>query len=133
MANTPTKTAAVVDNVQPIVAMPLGTSGASPTNATTTAYAASLVVKATAGVIYAISGYNAKVSAQWVQIHDAASLPSDTAVPKVLIYVAASSSFSMILNAYGRAFTTGIVVCNSSTGPTKTIGAADCWFDVQYV
>ena len=33
----------------------------------------------------------------------------------------------------GRAFQAGIVVCNSTTAVTLTIGAADTWFDVQYV
>ena len=133
MANTPSKTAAVVDNVQPVVVMPIGAASGAPSNATTTAYAASLVAKATAGVLYGLTGHNSKGSAQFIQLHDAASLPADAAVPKVVFSVAASTSFFVDFAEFGRAFTVGIVVCNSSTGPTKTIGSADCWFDVQYV
>lgn len=105
----------------------------APVNATTTANAASLVVKATAGLLYGLTGYNAKTSAQFIQIHDAASLPADTAVPKVVFSVPASSNFSLDYGEYAKSFTTGIVICNSSTEATKTIGSADCWFDVQYV
>ena len=101
-------------------------------NASTTAYAASLVVKASAGTLFGISGYNSLASTQFIQIHDAAALPSDNAVPKVVISVPASSNFSIDFGIYGRAFGTGIVVCNSTTGPTKTIGASNIWVDAQY-
>ena len=101
-------------------------------NRTTTAYAASLVVSVTPKTRLAgLSGYNSLASTQFIQIHDAASLPADTAVPKIVFEVAASSKFAIDYGPNGRTFDTGIVVCNSSTGPTKTIGAADCWFDVQ--
>lgn len=103
-----------------------------PSNATTTAYASSLVVKASAGALYSITGYNSKTSAQWIQIHNAEALPADAAVPVIIFKVPGDSNFAFDLNPYGRYFATGIVVCNSTTGPTKTIGAADCWFDVQY-
>jgi len=107
--------------------------GSATSSATTTAYAASIVVKSTPGTLYGLSGYNSKGSAQFIQIHDAASLPADTAVPKVVIADAASSSFSIDFGAIGRYFGVGIVVCNSSTGPTKTIGSADIWVDAQYL
>ena len=100
-------------------------------NATTAAYAASLVIKAEPGVLHNLTGYNAKTSAQFIQIHDAASLPADNAVPAMIITVPASSNFSFQLPVLGRQFANGVVVCNSSTGPTKTIGSADCWFDAQ--
>lgn len=124
LASIDSKTPTLVNGAQPV-------SFSAPTNATTTAYAASLVVKASAGILYGLSGFNSKTSSQFIQIHDSATLPAENAVPKVLVQVAASSAFSLDFGTRGRSFASGIVVCNSSTGPTKTIGSADCWFDGQ--
>jgi hypothetical protein len=100
-------------------------------NANTTAYAASLVVKNAPGICWEVRGYNSGASAQWIQLHDASSLPADTAAPEDIIYVAAASNFS-VTYPKGKVFATGITVCNSSTGPTKTIGSADCWISAEY-
>ena len=101
-------------------------------DATTTALATSLVVKAGAGTLYGLTGHSNRSSSQFIQIHDAAALPADTAVPIIVFQVPATSSFSLDFNV-GREFQTGIVISNSSTAATKTIGSADCWFDVQYI
>lgn len=103
-----------------------------PSEAHTTALAASLVVKASEGTLLTVNGYNSKGSAQFIQVHNAAALPSDTAVPIIVFTAAASSNFSYTLDNAGQTFSTGIVVCNSSTAATKTIGSADCWFNVRY-
>lgn len=107
-------------------------TGNAPSNATTTAYAASLVAKASAGTLWGIGGFNSG-PAQFLQLHDAATLPANGAVPVgPLIFVAAASNFSIDFGTYGMAFATGIVISNSTTGPTKTIGAADCWISARY-
>lgn len=96
------------------------------------AYVASLVVSVTPKTrLCGLSGYNSLGSIQYIQIHDAASLPADASVPVIRFEVAASSKFAMDFNSNPRVFDTGIVICNSSTPLTKTIGAADCTFDVQ--
>lgn len=101
-------------------------------NATTTAYTNNLVVKASQGTLHCLTGYNAGNVDQFIQIHDAKALPADGAVPKIIFAVFGGSNFSFDIGADGRSFVNGIVICNSTTGPVKTIGAADCWFDAQY-
>jgi hypothetical protein len=101
-------------------------------NASTATYAASLVVKASAGALWGLSGFNSGSSALYLQIHDAAALPADGAVPKVVLYIAPLSSFSADYGLRGRAFTNGIVICSSSTGPVKTGGGAVLWLDAQF-
>jgi hypothetical protein len=89
------------------------------------AYEASHILKSTTGTVISIVGYNSKGSAQFIQLHDSATLPADTAVPVYTFTVAATSNFSIDVPITGIPFTNGIVICNSSTGPTKTIGSAD--------
>ncbi len=112
--------------------MPSAAQSNSPVSATTTVYATSLICKASPGTCYGISGYNSKASTQFIQLHDSATLPADTAVPAVIITVPATSNFSIDFGVYGRRCLNGITLSNSSTGPTKTIGSADCWFDARF-
>lgn len=104
----------------------------APANNSSTAYEASRVIKASSGILFGISGYNSAATAQFIQLHDAAALPADGAVPVEVITVPAASNFSIDFGVHGKAFGLGIVVCNSSTGPTKTIGAANCFFAPRF-
>jgi len=101
-------------------------------NATSTALETNRVVKATPGTAYFVTVASTLGSAQFIQFHDATALPADTAVPVWVANIPANGNLNIPLSIYGRVFANGIVVCNSTTAATKTIGAANCFFDIQY-
>jgi hypothetical protein len=105
--------------------------GGFPNNSSSVAYEASRTVKSGAGTLFGFSGYS--TAAQFVQVFDAQTLPADGAIPVTFLAVTANGNFSDDWGSVGRAFSRGIFLCCSSTGPTKTIGTATCFFDAQYV
>lgn len=109
----------------PVATAPAIGAAAGAVRVSSTALEASHILKASAGTLISIIGYSAKASAQFIQIHDSATLPADAAVPVVTFTVPATGNFSLDVPITGMPFTTGIVVCNSSTSSTKTIGSAD--------
>lgn len=121
-----------VDDTNPLPIKSVPVSGSAPSNAVTAGYASSLAVKASAGTLYGVAGYNSGPQ-QFLQLHDAAALPANGVAPVgPLITVPAASNYSIDFGTHGMRFSTGIVVSNSTTGPTKTLGAADCWIAARY-
>ena len=103
-----------------------------PLNIHSNVYEASRVVKSGTGILYGFSVYNSKAGTQFILVFDAATLPAEGSAPAAVFTVPASSNLGVNWLP-GRTFQNGCVICNSSTGPTKTIGSADCWFDAQYL
>lgn len=103
-----------------------------PFNARSIKYATSIVVKTGPGILFGFTVYSSKAASQFIQLFDANTLPADGVDPEWFVSVAATSDreFNWVP---GRTFRNGIVICNSSTGPTKTIGSADCYFDAQFL
>jgi hypothetical protein len=88
---------------------------------------ASHVLKTGPGVLVSLVGYNSG-AAQFIQVHNLASVPSEGDTPTYTFTVGAAQNFSLDIPITGARFSTGIAVCNSSTSDIKTIGAADVFF-----
>jgi hypothetical protein len=89
---------------------------------------ASHVLATTKGKLFSLIIYNDKASAQYYQLHDAAALPSNGTVPILTVQVATKATLAINTPI---PFVNGLVVANSSTGATLTIGSADSWFTAQ--
>lgn len=101
-------------------------------NATSSVAANSLIVKQTSGLVFGFTASSSLGAGQFIQLHDASSLPSDGAVP-VAVFAIGSTSTAAAAWIPPRSFRNGIVICNSTTQNTKTLGAANTLFDVQYL
>jgi hypothetical protein len=112
--------------------MTTGPSGYSvPTNFNRGVLQASIVLPGHS-VVQGFTVYNTKASAQFLNVFDQATLPADTAVPLFSWPLAANSGVGVSWAPNGREFYAGLVLSNSATDATKTIGSADCFCDVQY-
>ena len=83
-------------------------------------------------VVYGWTVTNTNAATQFLNVFDSATLPADTSVPLIAPKLPAADAQSFSYAPQGREFLQGLTLCNSSTQATKTIGSADCFFDVQY-
>ncbi len=102
-----------------------------PLNYSTGALANAIIVPGKI-VVYGFTVYNTKASAQYLNVFDANTVPGNTSVPLFSFQLAAHSGIGFGFTPRGRQFQTGLVLCNSSTDTAKTIGSADCFFDIQF-
>lgn len=101
-------------------------------NANSGAAVNSLVVKQTSGILFGFTASSTLVGGQFIQLFDASTLPADTAVP-TLVFPVPTVSVLTVNYIPPRAFRNGIIICNSTTQNTKTIGAANTILDVQFL
>lgn len=76
--------------------------------------------------------YSTNAAQQWIFVFDANALPGNGTVPSFAFQIPATGPASAYFGSRGRVFQEGLVIANSTSGSTFTIGANDCTIDVQY-
>jgi hypothetical protein len=118
----------------PIYTQPVPTSDttAAATSAQTSVAASNLVVKASAGNLYALNCC-AGGTAGYVMVFNLTSTPADGAVtPRKVFTCAANTSVSVTFNPPLK-FDTGITLVFSSTGPFTKTGSSSAFLSGDYV
>jgi hypothetical protein len=90
------------------------------------ALVASRIVSTTPCKVLGLLVYNDNAAMQYIQVHEAAAVPADNAVPALPAIPVAGKSFAEIDFGQNGIDLDACVVCNSSAAAVKTIGAADC-------
>lgn len=75
--------------------------------------------------LYQVLGYNSSASTQYIQVHQTNAIPANGVVPIFSFPVATGNYFSLDFGVYGVELD-AVMICNSSTADTKTIGSTDC-------
>jgi hypothetical protein len=82
--------------------------------------------------LHRIIATNTNAGTRYIQVFDAAALPGNGATPLMTFPLTAGQSFvpPVDLGVYGRVFQAGVVIANSTTETTLTLGSADSFFDL---
>lgn len=82
--------------------------------------------------LFGFEAYSSRSSAQWIQLFDTQATSPTGLIPVAIFTVGATSNLPIAYPWPGRWFNQGIIIANSTTGPTYTAGSADTFYDVQY-
>jgi hypothetical protein len=100
-------------------------------------YGSSLLAASGGGKLLGFSGYSSLSTAQFILVIDTNKNPPTAGSEP--IYVMTVNGLANFNQSWGTGddgglpFNTGLVICNSTTAPTLTLGAANCFFSVQYL
>ncbi len=112
-------------------------SGNNPTKVfSSTASENKPIVSTAGGSVLNVLGYTSQTTDLFIQIFDTNAVPAEASVPLAVFIIpgrTGGSSFSLAIPNGGLPCSTGIVICNSSTAATKTVGSSNCFFTVSYV
>lgn len=104
-----------------------------PVNSYSLAYESVRQVKSGAGMLFGFHAYSSNAGAQFIQLFDQSGGTPATSNLVATWRVAATAQIDVSYIFPGRFMHQGIILANSTTGPTYTAGAADTWFDAQYI
>ena len=116
----------------PLTVDPGEISNYGPRNANDGALVASKIVRAGYALLFGVTLCNTNASTRYFMFFDAATVPANTAVPLFFIDVASNSAKGVSFIP-SRTFEAGIVIVNSTTATSLTIGSADSFIDAQYL
>jgi|SRR5271166_6389342 len=88
-------------------------------------------------VLYNFSGFSSLASLQWILFFDVSAVGNiGSAGPTIVVQVGGAAAAGNIpwndLGAKGQVFNNGIYWTNSTTAPSVTIGAANCFLRASY-
>lgn len=110
----------------------LHTSGL-PLNAHSNGLEKFRLVKSGPGLLFGFSAKSTNVAAQFILVFDSHDQPGAGAVPDAVFDVGAANTVAVSYIFPGRFHKYGIWLANSTTAATLTAGAADTFFDAQFV
>lgn len=101
-------------------------------NATSSVAESSHIVSTRRCILFGFTASSTLAAIQWIHLFDQQTLPANGAVPALSFEVQSTNGASAQWFP-GRFFRSGIVIANSTTQNSLTLGAANCLFDVNYL
>lgn len=121
--------------IQPVAETPDATDSFTPTSDNSSQYESFSNSKASAGVLYGLSGFNSSQKNLFIQVHNSATIPASGAIPTILAFAPSENNFFWDGSKFGMYFSSGITWCSSTTGPTytpDTLTSGSFWVNLMY-